>query len=102
MKNAQVGCSPIFGVADWLYEFVRGGGAATHKFIPGLSNAGFWIASQGCKDSIQNRRSKISLLWQHASELLLDGFQRDLQIGKHTLGHCIWIDIFHALLNRLQ
>jgi hypothetical protein len=27
------------GVADWRYEFVRGGGAATHKFIPGLSNA---------------------------------------------------------------
>jgi hypothetical protein len=24
---------------DWRYEFVRGGGAATHKFIPGLSNA---------------------------------------------------------------
>jgi hypothetical protein len=26
------------GVADWRYEFVRGGSAATHKFIPGLSN----------------------------------------------------------------
>jgi hypothetical protein len=28
------------GVADWRDEFVRGGGAATHKFILGLSNAG--------------------------------------------------------------
>jgi hypothetical protein len=27
------------GAADWRYEFVRGGAAATHKFIPGLSNA---------------------------------------------------------------
>jgi hypothetical protein len=27
------------GVADWRYEFLRGGGAATQKFIPGLSNA---------------------------------------------------------------
>jgi hypothetical protein len=27
------------GVADWRDEFVRGGYAATHKFIPGLSNA---------------------------------------------------------------
>jgi hypothetical protein len=26
------------GVADWWDEFVRGGYAATHKFIPGLSN----------------------------------------------------------------
>jgi hypothetical protein len=28
-----------FGVADWRDEFVRGGYAATHKFILGLSNA---------------------------------------------------------------
>jgi hypothetical protein len=27
------------GVADWQDEFVRGGVAATHRFIPGLSNA---------------------------------------------------------------
>jgi hypothetical protein len=25
-------------IADWRYEFVRGGGAATHKFIPPISN----------------------------------------------------------------
>jgi hypothetical protein len=29
----------VVEVADWRYEFVRGGGATTHKFIPGLSNA---------------------------------------------------------------
>jgi hypothetical protein len=37
-----MGCSPahrVNGVADWRDEFVRGGYAATHKFIPGLSNA---------------------------------------------------------------
>jgi hypothetical protein len=28
-----------WGVADFRYEFVCGGTAATHKFIPGLSNA---------------------------------------------------------------
>jgi hypothetical protein len=29
------------GVADWWYEFLRGGSSATQKFIPGLSNALF-------------------------------------------------------------
>jgi hypothetical protein len=35
----QVATRLFTGVADWRDEFVRGGYAATHKFIPGLSNA---------------------------------------------------------------
>jgi hypothetical protein len=35
---------PSFGAADWRDEFVRGGYAATHKFILGLSNARILIA----------------------------------------------------------
>jgi hypothetical protein len=31
----------LSGVADWWDEFVRGGYATTHKFIPGLSNANY-------------------------------------------------------------
>jgi hypothetical protein len=37
--RAEHGTPTSKGVADWRYEFVRGGGATTHKFIPGLSNA---------------------------------------------------------------
>jgi hypothetical protein len=35
----------IYGVADWRYEFVRGGSDATHKFILGLSNAIFMMTN---------------------------------------------------------
>jgi hypothetical protein len=37
----------------WGDEFVRGGGAAPHKFIPGLSNAGL------AHDEIENQVRKL-------------------------------------------